>query len=87
MNLKFLWYQDSSKGKERDLSDLSAKDEWNDAHRTYPPCLRERCLITVVQIAAYVNMIWHTMMMISIKHMLQQICSDLSGHLVLWAYR
>ena len=44
----------------RDISDLSAKDEGNDAHRTDPPCLRERCLVTVVQIAAYVNMIWHT---------------------------
>ena len=42
---------------ERDISDLSAKDEGNDAHRTDPPCLRERCLVTVVQIAAYVNMI------------------------------
>ena len=39
------------------------KDEGNDGHRTDPPCLRERCLVTVVQIAAYVNMIWHTMMM------------------------
>ena len=46
-----------------EISDLSAKDEGNDAHRTDPPCLRERCLVTVVQIAAYVNMIWHTMMM------------------------
>ena len=33
-------------------------------HRTDPTCLRERCLVTVVQIAACVNMIWHTMMMI-----------------------
>ena len=37
--------------------ELSAKYEGNDAHRTNPPCLRERCLVTVVQIAAYVNMI------------------------------
>ena len=51
-------------GLERDISDLSAKDEGNDAHRTDPHCLREICLVTVVQIAAYVNMIWHTMMMI-----------------------
>ena len=48
---------------ERDISDISTKDEDNDAHRTDPPCLRERRLVTVVQIAAYVNMIWHTMMM------------------------
>ena len=47
---------------ERDISDLYAKDNGNEAHRTYPPSLRERCLVTVVQIAAYVNMIWHTMM-------------------------
>ena len=47
---------------ERDISDLSVKDEGNVAHRTDPPCLRERCLVSV-QIAAYVNMIWHTMMM------------------------
>ena len=52
--------------RERDVSDLSAKDEGNDAHITDPPCLRERGLVTVVQIAAYVNMIWHTMMMILI---------------------
>ena len=50
---------------EGDISDLSAKNEGNDAHRTNPPCLRERSLVTVVQIAAYVNMIWHTMMMMS----------------------
>ena len=42
--------------------DISAKDEGNDAHRTDPPRLRERCLVTDVQIAAYVNMIWHIMM-------------------------
>ena len=48
----------------RDTSELSAKDEGNDAHITDPPCLQERCLVTVVQIAVYVNMIWHTMMMI-----------------------
>ena len=48
---------------ERDISDLSTKDVENYAHRTDLPCLRERCLVTVVQIAAYVNMIWHTMMM------------------------
>ena len=47
--------------------DISAIDEGNDAHRTDPHCLRERCLVTVVQIAAYVNMIWHTMMMITKK--------------------
>ena len=39
---------------ERDISDLSAKDEGNDAHRTDPPYLQERCLVTVVHIAAYV---------------------------------
>ena len=50
----------------RDLSDLSAKDEGNHAHRTDPPCIRERCLVTVVQITAYVNMIWHTMMMMNV---------------------
>ena len=49
---------------ERDISDLSAKDEGNDTHRTDPAFLRERWLVTVVQIAAYVNMIWLTMMMI-----------------------
>ena len=51
--------------RERDIyiSDLSAKDEGNDAHITDPPCLQERFLFTVVQIAAYVSMIWHTMMM------------------------
>ena len=45
--------------------DISAKDEWNDAHRTDSPCLREGCLVAVVEIAAYVNMIWHTMMMMN----------------------
>ena len=56
----------SQRTSERDISDLSAKYEGNDAHRTDPPCLRERCLVTVVQIAAYVNMIWHTMMMMRV---------------------
>ena len=55
----------SQRTSERDISDLSAKDEGNDAHRTDLPCLRERCLVTDVQIAAYVNMIWHTMMMLT----------------------
>ena len=52
----------SQRPSERDISDLSGKDEGNDAHGTDPPCLRERCLVTVIQIVAYVNMIWHTMM-------------------------
>ena len=43
--------------RERDISDLFAKDERNDPNRTDPPCLRERCLVTVVQIGVYVNMI------------------------------
>ena len=47
----------SQRTSERDISDLSAKDEGNDAHRTDPHCIRERCLVTVVQIAAYANMI------------------------------
>ena len=47
---------------------LYTKHEGNDAHRTDPPCLLDRCLITVIQIAAYVNMIWHTMTMIRKNH-------------------
>ena len=30
----------SQRTSERDISDLSAKDEGNDDHRTDPPCLR-----------------------------------------------
>ena len=50
-----------ARGCQRAISDLSAKYGGNDAHRTDPHCLRDRCLVTVVQIAAYVIMIWHTM--------------------------
>ena len=57
----------SQRPPERDISDLSEKYEENNTHRTDPPSLRERCLVTVVQITAYVNMIWHTMMMMNMS--------------------
>ena len=53
-NLVVTGFIEGESARERDISDLSAKDD--------PHCLRKRCMVTIVQIAAYVNMIWHTVM-------------------------